>query len=308
MTVTDPKDVSAAALRALRWEQGSLVPEAAVVLSTLTWAHPVTQAVSGAGKAAEAERRKRDVETLSEPFVYRRNPKQGERLMVTTQTCDIIKDAGAFPQVEVARVFTTTKISTTAEAQNIGSTRFFRLNPVEETPALILDFSWRTFLDKGFLVEHDPDNSVLESWGLERRRTFARWLGRRYSRPVLSDEDDAEIAAPVRERWKRLIEEEPETAREYSNAYAEFRFRREEDGTLTIFLLSSDPEPDAEVALEIAAILVEVLEPVHGQVNFPSDRRSYHAFTVAELLTTEQIDLLSSSYDEGDVAGDLPEE
>lgn len=263
-----------------------------------------TQALRAAQKAVAAERR----QALAEPFPVPRSPRQGERLIVTTQTCDIIKDAESFPQVEVARVFSTTNVPTIIESQNLGSARYFRLNPIGESPAVILDFRWRTFLDKGFLVEHDPDDSIVALWALDRRRVFARWLGRRYSRAVLSDEDAEQIAQPVRDRWARLIAEEPTAARRYSDEYAEFRFRREEDGTLTVFLLSPDPDPSGETALEIAAILAEVIEPLHGEVNFPGDRRSYHTFTLAEQLTTEQIDLEWASYGEEELSGALPAE
>jgi hypothetical protein len=304
--VPEPKDVSAQALRALTWEQGSLVPDDAARPATLTWAHPQTQALGSVRKAVAARRREgRDV---AAPVAVERAPRKGERLAVTTQTCDILKDAVLFPQVEVARVFETRSVPIIADAQNLGSARYFRLNAIGEPSALILDFGYRTHFDKGFLVEHDPDNSVIDSWDIARRRTFARWLGRRYSRPVLSDEDDERVARPVRERWTQLVTEEPEVALRCSGEYAEFRFRYEEDGSLTMFLLSPNPQPNAEIALEIAAVLAEVLEPIHGVINFPSDRRSYHVFTVADQLTTEQIDLDWASHEEGDISGEIAEE
>jgi hypothetical protein len=301
--VTEPKDVSASVLRELAWEEGSLVPSD-VPLPVLTWVHPDTQAVTFARKAVTA--RRREGRTIDQPVPVDRAIKQGDRLAVTTQTCDIIKGADLFPQVEVALVFETAKSQTIANAQNRGSARYFLLKEAGDSPALILDFGWRTHLDKGFLVEHAPDNSLIETWDPARRRDFARWLGRRYSRPVLSDEDDDQIARPVRERWGELVTEDPETAARYSAAYAEFRFRRSDAGRLEIFLLSPELEPDAEIAFEIAEMLAEVLEPIHGEVSFPTDRRSYHTFTVADLSTTEQIDLESASQDEDSVSGVHP--
>jgi len=147
MSVTDGRDVSAAVLRALEWEQGSLVPEQAGALPMLTWSHPRTQALKAAKKAVAAERQRTKAD-LHEPFSVPRSPRQGDRLVVITHTCDIVKDAESFPQVEVARVFTTDNTTVITESHNRESARYFRLNPIDETPALILDFRWRTFLDK----------------------------------------------------------------------------------------------------------------------------------------------------------------
>jgi hypothetical protein len=192
------------------------------------------------------------------------------------------------------------------DAISLGSARFRLLKRFSES-ALVLDYAWRVFLDKGFLVEHAPDNSVIDTYTDGDRRTLARWLGRRYARPVLSDKDVAEIADPVRERWQRLQAEEPEIAMRYTGEYPEFRFRREPHGGLTLFILSAREDPDQVLGLEVAGLLVEVLEPIHGAVAVDQGKRSYHSFTKADELSTEQIDLEWASYEEGEETGALPE-
>ena len=139
-------------------------------------------------------------------------------------------------------------------------------------------------------MEAEPDNSVLEGWDAEMRVRFGRWLGRRYGRPVLSETDVAEVQRPVRERWQRLANEEPELAATLNAQFSEFRFRRV-DGGIEIFVLAPIESPDEELALEAFGILQEALEPIHGNVAFDPVRITYHRFTRADDLTTEAIDL-----------------
>lgn len=296
-------DASPGAVRRLLWEQGSLVPLDAPVVKALTWAHPRTQANSSIRRAVAHRQRQRPLE---DPFPIPHDPKEKDRLMVITHTCDIVKSGDDFPQVEVARVFETTTPAIVTEAQNFGSARYFRLNPVAEECAVVLDFGWRGFVDKGFLLEYAPDNTFIQGWDDERRAIFAHWLGRRYSRPALSDDDVAAISDPIRHRWQRLVAEEPETARALSDEYAEFRYRRETNGRLTVYILSAAETPDALLGLELTGVLTEALERYRGEVNFPTDRRSYHSFTMADQLTTQQVDLEWASIDEGGAAGALP--
>jgi hypothetical protein len=296
------RDVSASALLGLAWEQGSLFAED-VTLPALAWAHETTQAHGVARRRVEDESRRGAV---TAPVAFERSPKQGDRTIVITQTCDIIKSADDVPLVDVARVFSTANAQVIAEASNFGSARYYRLTPPEQSPALVLDFTWRALIDKGFLVEHDPDNSIIDGWTRPQRETFARWLGRRYSRPVLSETDVQTISNPLRDRWGTFVEEEPELARRCSENYAEFRFRRDDDGTLRVLILSPLNDPDESLGLEIAAIVREALEPHHPSV--VADPGNYRTFTVDEYLTSEQIDLEWASHEEGEPTGAVPGE
>jgi hypothetical protein len=300
--MSEAGDVSALVLRNLAWEQGSLFPEG-VTVPSLAWAHERTQAHGSARRAVANEARRGEV---TSPLPFERSPKQGDRAIVTTQTCDIIKPAEVSPLVDVARVFATSKPQVIAEASNSGSATLYRLTPPGYTPALVVDFAWRALIDKGFLVEHAPDNSIIDGWSKSQRESFARWLGRRYSRPVLSDDDVETISDPLRERWKRFIEEEPELARRCTENYAEFRFRRDDDGTLRVLILSPLEEPDENLGLEIAGIVSEALGPFHLAV--APDPGGYRSFTLDEYLSSEQIDLEWASHEEGEQSGAIPDE
>ena len=300
--MSEPKEVTREALEATVWQQGSLLPSPTATPPIL-WAHPTSQGVKAARSAINAEARRREV---TAPLVARREFREGERLVVISQTCDILKPPDQMPQVEAALVISTSKSAVITDALDLGSARFRLMCHNGDGTALVLDYAWRTFLDKGFLVECEPDNSIVDGFSDDERKTFARWLARRYGRPVLSDKDVVEIADPVRDRWKQLRDDEPEVARRYTEAFPEFRFRREPDGGLTLFILSTDPDPDTMLALEVIGLLTDVLEPIHGTVTVDTAKRSYHTFTKADELSTEQLDLEWASYEEGEPLGALP--
>jgi hypothetical protein len=299
-----PKEITRITLGETVWQQGSFLPTS-VATPPVIWAHPDTQGVKAAKSAVKAAAREQK-EALTAPILAQRAFREGERLVVISQTCDILKTPDQLPQVEAALAITTNSEAVITDALDLGSARFRLLNRAEDGGAVVLDYAWRTFLDKGFLLECQPDNTIVDALSNEERKTLARWLARRYGRPVLSDKDVAEIADPVRDRWRRLREEEPEAARRYTEAFPEFRFRREAEGGVTLFILSADPEPDPMLALEVIGLLTEVLEPIHGAVTVDPAKRSYHTFTKADELSTEQLDLEWASYEEGEETGALP--
>lgn len=279
------------------WEQGSLLPVGAGVLP-LQWVHPDNphlKAGQSAMKVAE-----REGAPLTKPFSVPVPAKEGDRMMVITQTCDIVK--AAMPQVEVARIFTTTNTKVIAQAQDFGSARYFRVNDGNAAEARVLDYGQRALLDKGFLGAVAPDNALLQSWAVEQRERLARWLARRYDRPAIPDLDYEQITRPVREAWERLVAEEAETAALYNQTFSEWRYRREEDRSLTLFVLSPQPEPDGVLALEVGDFLVEAIKTTFpGRIHVAVDHRSYHTFTKADELSTEQIGMEWASHDD-DVA------
>lgn len=286
------------------WEQGSLLPESATVLP-LQWVHPDSPATKTAKGAVTNARRRAEA---TAPLPVAGPGKQGDRMMVISQSCDIVKPAGELPQVEVARVFSTDKPRTIAQAQDFGSARYFRVNVPAEPIAAILDYGQRALLDKGFLSAVEPDNTLLDAFTEEQHRTLAAWLGRRYSRPAVPDEDYPVITGPVREAWKQLVETDAETAQRVNREYAEWRYRREDDGSLTIYILALSDEPDAMTALEVSDFLTQTLGPVYpGPVRVATNKRSYATFTKADELSTEMIDMEWASRDEDADDAALPE-
>lgn len=130
-------------------------------------------------------------------------------------------------------------------------------------------------------------------------KTLGRWLGQRYSRPAVPDEDYELITRPIRGALTQLVDDEPEVAQRFNSEYAEWRYRRETDGALTIFVASPREDPDAMTALEVTDLLTQALDGVYpGTVAVATDRRSYARFTKADELTTEQVSMEWASHDE----------
>jgi hypothetical protein len=284
-------------LRESAWEQGSLLP-APVCVPISAWAHPERQAAPTVAKQVANISRKR---MLSAPEqVIARPKKPGSRLAVISQTCDLLKAPEQMPTVEVALALETDNDKLIAEASNFASARYYRLTPAGAEPAMVLDYGWREHLDKGFLLAHAPDNSLLEEWDRPRRETFARWLGRRSDRPVLSDHDVATILDPLRRAWEKFIEDEPELARRCTEHYSELRFRRVEE-TLWLYLISSQDAPDEILGLEAGEVVVAALGPHHADVR--TDPRTYASISMAEYLASEQIDFEWASHLEGEAIG-----
>lgn len=277
------------------WEQGSLLPDGVGVLP-LQWVHPGHPATKIArGAVADAKRRGDTVR----PFPVPGPGRQGDRMVVTTQTCDLAKPADQLPQVEVARVFLTESLRTIAQAQDFGSARYFRLDDGADQAAAVLDYGQRALLDKGFLTAVAPDNTLLLQTTPAQRKTLARWLGQRYSRPAIPDEDHATITGPIRSAWRTLLDDDAETARRFNVEYAEWRYRREDDGSLTLFILSAARQPDELTGLEVTDFLTQALAPAYpGPVHVATDKRSYDTFTKTDELTTDQISMEWASYDE----------
>jgi hypothetical protein len=271
------------------WEQGSLLPADAGALP-LQWVHPANAQIKAGQSAMKVA--EREGSPITKPFMVGVPAKQGDRMMVITQTCDIIKTPDQMPQVEVVRVFTTMSERTIAQAQDFGSARYLRVNTFDEPEALILDYGHRALLDKGFLGALKSDNTLVEAWDVAQRERLARWLGQRYGRPAVPDEDYEQITRPVRDAWRKLVEDEPEIAAEYNRTFSEWRYRREVDGSLTLYLLSPEPEPDGLLVLEVGDFLADAIKTqFSGSVTVATDHRSYHTFTKADELSTVQISM-----------------
>jgi hypothetical protein len=226
--------------------------------------------------------------------------------MVITQTCDLVKPADQLHQVEVVRVVSTTNAVTIAQAQHFGSARYFRLNDPAEAEAVVLDYGHRALIEKGFLEAVEPDNSLIDAMPARRRLMLARWLGQRYSRPAIPDVDYEEITRPISNAWHDLVQNDSERARLLNQEYSELRYRREVDGSLSVFILSPKPNPDEVTALELIDVLETALADYPGEVRFPTDKRSYATFSKLDELDSEQIYLEWASQDEDDPDAALP--
>lgn len=274
-----------AALSASGWEQGSMfLPE--VVIPSLAWAHPRTQLVRQARTTVEHERRKHSSSGLTS---FTRDPGQHERVLVMSHSCDIIKPSEELPIIEVARAFRTTNARVVAESHQFGNARYFALRAEPPSAWLILDYGWRALLDKGFLLEHAPDNSLRDSWGLPERTRLGRWLARRHDRPALSDDDTRRVAQPVRRWLAHLAGADPATGRRFLELYTELRFRWAQDGALQLTFISAERTPDVLLVAEVLGSLIPELEMSGTRVQ--AEATSYFELTMASYLESDQIDI-----------------
>lgn len=282
------------ALKAKGWHQGSLLP-AATSLRPTVWVSDKEQGWSKARKDASARARRTE---LSGPYIYERPSKPSDRFALITQECDVLKPPDEFPIVELALVLETSSDAVIREADSLTSARYFRLgDPEAGPPASVLDYRFRAQADKGILVEHDPDNALLSAMSEPRRNLLREWLGRRLGREAVSDDDTQLLVEPIRAEWKKLSEEQPETASRWGSMISELRFRHAEDSRLRLYVITHEEVDSADPdLLEMVEWAVETLAWPESLVDVTITNE--WVMTIGEHRTTHEIDLAWASYEE----------
>ena len=296
----EPSNYSREALKQKDWQQGSLLPAASPIKPAI-WVSDKEQGWTKARKDAK-DRARRDGK-LTDPYIYERPPKPSDRLaLISFQACDVLKPADEFPIVEFALVLETSTEAVIREADSLTSARYFRLgDPDGHPPARIMDVRFKAQADKGVLVEHDPDNTLVSQMPHPRRGVFREWLGRRLGREAVPDEDSNLIVEPIRSAWKELSAEKPDLAGRWGAMTSELRFRRAEDSRLRLYIItheamdSSDPD-----LLEMTNWIVDTIDWPEGRVDITVT--DVWEITVGEHRTTHEIDLAWASYEEGETA------
>ena len=212
--------------------------------------------------------------------------KQGDRMMVITQTCDIIKPPRELPQIEGSSVS-----YATANDRIDRCKRRILVRPATSASthqareeALILDYGQRALLDKGFLEAVGPTTHWSNSWTADERKTAARWLGQRYSRPAIPDKDYEQITGPVRSTRgrscsKRTRRQPPNTTATMANGATAAKTT----SSLTLYLLSLERRSRRGAGPRGRGLPHRRRSDVfHGPVTVATDQRSYHTFAKAE--------------------------
>lgn len=283
------------ALLSSGWRQGSLLPKDAGVVAPAI-AHHEIQAVVRAAKAVQAAARaaaKRDT-PLTGPVPWIRSLGEGDRLVVITQDCDIVKVPDVYACVEVAKASLMTDATAIGNAARKTSAANFCLTDPNARPVLVVDVRLRAFIEKGFLVAHAPDNSVIGGMPDERARDFATWLGLRYSRPAVPEDDSNTIVVPLRDGWKAL---DDDTERKWNERFAELRFTHR-DGRLTLIAVAHEPiyADDAD-GLELLDWMADQVRP-YGHTDPSTYLTSMYTMTRAEEYESVEVDLSWASYEE----------
>lgn len=261
-------------------------------IAPAAWVIEAQQAISKTAKAAKQRSR----QGAAFPFLWERPARPTDRLMLLTQQCDVVKPPDDFPLVEFGLVLETSTAGVIAEAAMLTSARYFLLSPREaEPPALVLDVRFRTQVDKGALLQHPPDNTVIDAMNRAGQRHLADWLGRRYEREAVEDRDTDEIVEPVRSAWRALSEADPETAARWGHQIAELRYQRNDDDGFILYGVAYEPDADQVAVLEI---LGWVVEQFSAGIEVELIATNLWEMSVGERLATQEIDLEWASYEE----------
>lgn len=183
-------------LRAQGWEQGAVLdfdyhafvfdpanPVGKIAQSFLNrWKQEFSARVrSGGGQAVNPPGLAADYGSIRE-----RAPDIRKRVIIVSQTCDILADADDEPWVEVLRLDRATPEFLGLLSRGNSSRAFC----VDAEERLVAQAPHRTRVDKGVLMARQKPVIVLPRTE-EGREEFRRWLGRRFTRPALPDDLDS---------------------------------------------------------------------------------------------------------------------
>jgi len=173
------------------WDQGVLLP-------ALPWSvnfhldDPVKIARSA---QQEAEAAYQKAASLSNTPLPRRGfasmvSREKERLVIASQSCDIVKKPSIEPTILAMRAFTTDNVKILRTAGS-NSTYHFLLDPHRR---LVADATVTALIEKPVLTLFTPEPGAVD---VTTQRRFARWLAHRFSRPAIPDEIVAAVVAPI---------------------------------------------------------------------------------------------------------------
>ncbi len=182
------------------WEQGTLLPP----LASSVIFHP-SNPVTTASRTAV----RKGVPTSFEATGFTPHniasgvPRPSDRLVVITQTCDIVRSPNVEPTVMTMRAFITENKSILGAAAS-NSTRNFLLDPDR---GLVVDATVVSLIEKPFLATLTPEIGAADP---ETQRRFGLWLGHRFNRPALPDRVVEAVVIPILESLRTMQEEEDE--------------------------------------------------------------------------------------------------
>jgi hypothetical protein len=165
----------------------------------------------------------------------------GDRFIVLTQQCDLIREPADEPTLEVALARWESDPNKIGARRGLKSWRQIVVaDSTEDGPcaALIADSRCRSMLDKRVLLDFPALQALSES-GDERRR-FAYWAGARYyRRPVPND-----LAVRVERPFKDLIRKDAK-ARALAQQFKMFILVEESDGLRLFAIFEREEDGDA---------------------------------------------------------------
>jgi hypothetical protein len=114
-------------------------------------------------------------------------PVGGEQLVVTSQTCDVIKPPDKEPFIDAVRAYVA------KQKPNKNSPRYFLLNP---DTMLVADAAFHVQLDKEMLLGDSPKPGLSEDPRIQE--WFSVWLSNRFIREAFADEVVEAVIRPFK--------------------------------------------------------------------------------------------------------------
>lgn len=179
------------------WEQGSLLPPLASSVIYLP-SNPVTSASRAA--VCKGEATPFPASGFTAHHIASGTSRASDRLVVATQTCDIVRSPNVEPTVMTMRAFVTENKNILGAAAS-NSTRNFLLDPDR---GLVVDATVISMIEKPFLATLTPEIGVPDP---ATQRHFALWLGHRFNRPALPDRVVEAVVVPILEKLRTMQEE-----------------------------------------------------------------------------------------------------
>lgn len=248
-------------IRAARWRQGQTLADTGSAVVTL------------GGKATH---------TLVWRHVERN---EGQRLVVTTQSCDMDKPLRDEPNVTAIPAFHTADKALLHYA-NRNSARFFLLDP---KTGLVADAGVVVLIDKRVLASASPEPGLSED--PQRQAWFSRWLARRYTRLALEDAVVKAVVGPIMATIrKKLKDADTSAALAWVN---EIRIRHLVPSSfykVEMLLICDEPVPahESEVVAKLMATIAKALDPAVAQLA-SWEMASLREISYADVLETDEL-------------------
>lgn len=293
-------------LEAAGWQQGVLLQvQDSAVLFHLD--DPITRVARQARPVLETEYRAR--EALGNAPPSRRvigigaPKKTSERLVIITQTCDIVKKQTVEPVVWAIRAFFTNNTEVLALAGGNSKRQFL----LDEDRGLVAEMSHIMAIEKPALLELIPEVGVPDD---ATRRRFASWLADRFSRVPHEEPIVHAVISPILDNLHKLqATRDPDLAA--LRDVREVRFVRLQGNppydVRLLFMVKGADLPDGGVALDrLVGRIRQWLEErgeatlTHWDTATPAD------LALEEYLNTEKLDLDEYTYRGRTVQGLAP--
>lgn len=264
------------------WEQGVLLPPLATSVVYLP-ANPVTPGARAAAKRGEAP--SFQAPGLTPHHVASSISRADDRLVVISQTCDIIREPNVEPTVMAMRAFFTGNARILGPAAT-NSARNFLLDPAR---GLVVDATLVSMIEKPFLATLAPEPGAPDP---DTQGRFSRWLAHRFDRPALPDRVVEAVVAPILENLRVMSEAEDPELRALDPVHEVRVARITGDLPFDVRLLFLIPEtglPDGGTSLaRLIGRMREWFDPAAARL-VAAQPLSYYSVSVGDYHSTDRI-------------------